>query len=107
MDLTIFFSPIAESIFDTATVRMACSDLGDYTDEKMYLYPNPAEDVMNLFIPGDYTAIVTISDMMGKTIKSFKQISGLSQINISDLASGIYFIRIEGQTPDVQKFIKQ
>jgi len=76
------------------------------------LYPNPAKDVLNLKI--DHSTMIEqiqITDMNGNTLLEIPlaEIQTNSNINVSELTSGIYFVRIvgtNGQT-DIQKFVKE
>ncbi len=55
------------------------------------VYPNPATDIIN--ISGITNAQVNITDITGKTVIS-ENINNNAQINVSNLASGIYNINI-------------
>ena len=70
------------------------------------IYPNPVKEVLYIDIPFfekvEYLKNVEIVDLSGKTL-----MSPLSQINVSHLASGIYFIKITTNKGIVtKKFIK-
>ena len=62
------------------------------------VYPNPANEIVTILNADG--AIVSILDLSGKTLIN----SGSDEINVSNLASGTYFVSVNGiQT----KFIKQ
>jgi len=66
------------------------------------LYPVPAKDV--LFIQGgSKLGIIQIINLQGKAVSGFKRIND-SQLDISNLPQGIYFLFIDGKNG--QKFIK-
>lgn len=69
--------------------------------------PNPANDVLNIMSSTQLNnSMITITDVAGRTVKQVRNNS--SQINIGDLNSGIYFLRIEnGDAIGVQRFVKQ
>lgn len=57
------------------------------------IFPNPAKDLVNISnVPN---ANISINDISGKTIYTKNNCSENEKINISNLNSGIYFIRIE------------
>lgn len=74
------------------------------------VYPNPANDVIQLLFSNENSiADASIFDVSGKLIKEIK-FSGENneQISISDLAKGLYFIRIAHENGvAIQKFVKQ
>lgn len=70
------------------------------------VYPNPAKDVLNISnsIGAEITA-VTVSDINGRTVKQF---GSVSQINISDLNAGVYFVNISSNEGSLtKKVVKQ
>ncbi|HON19583.1 MAG TPA: M6 family metalloprotease domain-containing protein [Salinivirgaceae bacterium] len=61
--------------------------------EGLTIYPNPARNFINIHNEGVYTQWQIIS-LDGKTVKSGDMPTGTSEISISDLTEGVYFIRI-------------
>lgn len=74
------------------------------------LYPNPAEDYVNLAID-HYQELQNIQlevyNLNGSIVLK-KQINSapLTQINTSSLKQGIYFIRVQAQSSDKQNFVR-
>ncbi|BDD02606.1 hypothetical protein AUTU_00890 [Aureibacter tunicatorum] len=60
------------------------------------IHPNPVVDVVNVdgVTPG---SIISVVDLQGKEVKSLKAISSDAKVDLSNLASGVYVIRINGQ----------
>ena len=61
------------------------------------LYPNPTQDVANLRINGlNQDAKIVISDLQGRILSQDQINAGTNRytINVSDMASGVYYIRI-------------
>ncbi|MCC6369642.1 MAG: T9SS type A sorting domain-containing protein [Bacteroidia bacterium] len=58
------------------------------------IYPNPSNDKVNIEIKDRVT--ITITDVSGHIVKSKELNVGANEINIQDLAPGIYFIRGQG-----------
>jgi hypothetical protein len=69
---------------------------GTIKDNKITIYPNPTNGLLNVCIPdlGDENAFLSIFNSNGKMI--YKKIvnSTLSQINLDKQPSGIYLIKI-------------
>lgn len=69
------------------------------------VFPNPTKDVLNITNIQKMDAI-TILDVLGKSI--FEKIESTSQIDVSRLQQGLYFIQILSQGKTfTQKFIKE
>ncbi|SOD18921.1 N-acetylmuramoyl-L-alanine amidase [Pedobacter xixiisoli] len=78
------------------------------TDNKVEIYPNPTQDIVNVaFVAGLYHQIQLI-DGNGKILKQIPLNSSTTQtaISLSNVASGIYLLRLNGNTPLVKKIIK-
>ncbi len=68
-------------------------------------YPNPTSNQLRIETKQEIDEI-NIIDMTGKTIKTFK--AGTYALNVADLSSGIYFIKLTGEEYTItKKFIKQ
>ena len=72
-------------------------------EKNVAVYPNPANDVLNIQLDDNQINIV-IYNSLGQAVRSIDGVSGGIQINISDLNSGLYFIRI-GE--NVEKIVKK
>lgn len=57
----------------------------------MTAYPNPASGTMHLSVPPSFTGgDITIYDMSGREISAWQGISAITQVNTSNLGSGLY-----------------
>jgi len=95
---------------ETYTVDFV-NNIFDAKDIEISIYPNPANDLINI----DYNLLKTdhaqifITDITGKilTQSSVNQAKGIEIINIDNLKSGIYFIKINTDgTNKTYKFVK-
>lgn len=81
--------------------------LSDFVEFDVHLYPNPANDFIQLETNADQNFKVQIMDMLGKRYNALS-LTNSSSIDISNLPSGIYFITITtDNSPLVRKFIKK
>lgn len=72
--------------------------------EANQLYPNPAKDILNIFIKsaGKYE----IYDVTGKFIQSGELLEGENTIKVSNLSAGVYFFKSKtGSKSNTQKII--
>jgi hypothetical protein len=89
-------SILAVALIGTIVYRVR-RNLNRYNEhvELIQLYPNPANDIINL----DYTGVpgpILIYDIMGREVKSFYNVSGKHQFDVSDLQVGTYFLIMRG-----------
>lgn len=81
----------------------------DFLSSKFSIYPNPVSNVINF--SNDQNAIVSsveMADLNGRVIKSLKVNATEGQISVSDLATGMYMMKITtDQGVAVKKIIKQ
>jgi len=94
-------SPITVLLTEDTTTSIA-----DITStSSLIIYPNPTTDY--IVIGRNYLgkSEASIIDVRGKTVKRFK--SNSDRISISELPSGIYFVKlVDGKTSVVRKFLK-
>lgn len=93
------------------SLPLTCSSTGineaNISEQNFNLYPNPANETLNISIHESKKAQIQIFNTMGMLIKEFEISQQSLQINISDFPSGLYFIQNKSQPQYSQKFIKQ
>ena len=72
-----------------------------YDNETVNIYPNPVSDVLNIEI--STPTIIQITNVNGQIIKEL-QVETNSKINMADIPTGVYFLKIGQNT---QKIIVQ
>lgn len=74
-------------------------------DEVFKIFPNPASDIVNLNLGTEKVNYnISVYDVVGKkVIDTFRVNDNKSQINVSDLQNGIYFIQIEENNKIIRK----
>ncbi len=77
--------------------------------EPINIFPNPSEGIFTLDINEDFKeANLMVYDMYGKQIVAVDKLEQSTQIDLSDYAAGIYFVKlIKGNTCKTEKLIKQ
>ncbi|MDR1527553.1 MAG: Ig-like domain-containing protein [Dysgonamonadaceae bacterium] len=94
-------------LLDNAVVFVPTGGVGYKTLKKntLKVYPSPAADVVYVDLPESATKI-SISNIAGQTFKSVALVAGRTQIiPVSDLASGIYILKVEKKSGvEVAKF---
>jgi len=105
----------ATVLFDNISVRASSTDtlLGVETvvisDGSFAVFPNPATNVINIANDNTKIKAITMTDLNGRIVKqsSFENLSKV-QLNISELASGVYMMNIQSAEGEVtKKIIKQ
>lgn len=59
------------------------------------IYPNPSNDFVHLDLPGNVEADVIITNSMGQLVAHWKGVDGHSQLDVSTIPSGVYFLFIQ------------
>ncbi|MDD2199376.1 MAG: T9SS type A sorting domain-containing protein, partial [Bacteroidales bacterium] len=77
--------------------------IGVINGEEVRIYPNPASEMLYIDTPFEFDR-VSITDISGKVVLEQTNNNTVSGINISSLAAGSYFIKIEKQNEST--FIK-
>lgn len=78
------------------------------TDNKVEIYPNPTQDIINVvFVAGVYHQIQLI-DISGKILKQISLDSSITQttISLNNVASGTYLLKLNGNIPLVKRIVK-
>jgi hypothetical protein len=70
------------------------------------IFPNPTNDQLTIVLPTNLPTEFRIYNLMGELIKEFT-IETSTQINLNDLASGVYIIQKTNQPLAIQKFVKE
>jgi hypothetical protein len=71
------------------------------------IFPNPANNYINVLVKNDVKSTYEICDVTGKNILIGSLNSDVNQINVSDLPAGLYFIKLtSAQKQSVNPFVK-
>ena len=82
--------------------------IDEFTINDITLYPNPATNTIHFTYPENQQEIaISIIDIQGKVVKEqhFNNTIQEQTINISDMASGVYFVSIDDTQRTVVKKI--
>lgn len=109
-----FYLPLAimNDFGNTGTIQEASwihadikTDIVDIsTSVKLKVYPNPAQNILYVDFNLAETLEFCLMDASGKLLKQYSIPKGTTSIDISELASGLYYITIP-QDPSVQPII--
>lgn len=77
---------------------------GEANETVINIYPNPAKDMLNI-VAGDSDFNYSLLNGMGQEVISGNA-QGIQQINVSNMAKGVYFLRItSGTQVAIQKIV--
>ncbi|MBR4647819.1 MAG: fibronectin type III domain-containing protein [Bacteroidales bacterium] len=76
------------------TVTTLVDGINSYLLNSISLYPNPANDYINVQCSTFNVQSVEVIDAYGKVINTVNMIDNPARINVSGLANGIYFVRV-------------
>jgi len=104
------FNPaVVTNTFETAFVATLSNK--NYNDSEFSIFPNPTNNVVTLKFNKNTsnTIQITVYDIQGKSILNSKRalMNNETQLNISELKSGLYFIKVfDGFTEITKKLLK-
>ena len=83
--------------------------IDSWLDNSVSLYPNPAKEYVDIRVDGNLTVTaMEVYDVYGKLINTVDVIDNPTRINVSDLADGMYFVRVTTEKGAVTKtFVKK
>lgn len=71
------------------------------------LYPNPVSSIINLKLPYEGSGSVKFYNILGENVLNKKLSSTTTQIDVSELKSGIYLVRIQTENEStIKKIVK-
>ncbi len=100
-------SDVFSLVIDTVSVTYETASVDSHLASSFSVYPNPVKDVLNISnsINAEINSVI-VTDINGRTVKQAN--SNVSQINISDLNAGVYFVNINSNEGSLtKKVVKQ
>lgn len=101
------------TIYSAGGVGTNCpiiTDIHLVTDNKksISIFPNPANDIINISSGNDVPKSIEITNIIGQTILSLNKINDLNTtVNLSDFSQGLYFVKVNFTDKNVSgHFIK-
>ena len=94
----------------SASITVQTTDVGivSYLENSITLFPNPANDVINVQSTMFKVQSIEVIDVYGKLINTVNVVDNPTRINVSGLANGMYFVRVTTEEGVVTKnFIKR
>ena len=108
LHFNICFPPTPEC-FDDFIYSCGATTTDDITagSDEINIYPNPATDNITVLMNGMNYSRIELYNAMGKKIKSLSQTAPMNSItfSVSDLSSGIYFLRIGNESNQITRKI--
>jgi hypothetical protein len=90
---------------EVAILYQSTLGLNDFSTSKVYVFPNPATNMLQLEVGAqDIGKTYQIIDELGRTVSTQIIAAATSEVSVTTLKTGMYFLKIEGVTP--VKFIK-
>jgi hypothetical protein len=91
-------------VFDTTAPVLGTNDFG-YANNTISLYPNPANDILNISSSNSITKI-EVYDLLGKKVASN---NNAKNVNVAALGKGVYVVKVAQENGSVvaKRFIKQ
>jgi hypothetical protein len=89
-------------------LKLGATQVYEHGDFGVLIYPNPADDVINIDFSKQQEISAMLTDVNGKAVLAQKLTGLRNQIGISGLRSGVYFMKLEGEGfVKIEKIIKR
>lgn len=99
---------IEEVVENNGNTENVENSLGKFADISWKAYPNPAEDIVNIELSIDDAATIELFNMEGKMLQQVQASGRISQLNVSEYASGTYLVRVTvGTQSTTQQIVKK
>jgi hypothetical protein len=88
-------------------VSVVVTDINEISTNSLTVYPNPTDGIFTIKFTESVTVDLSLIDLTGKEVFA-KKVNETSSFNVSELQSGIYFLRIldkSSNTIDIKKLI--
>ena len=93
---------------DPISVKTTDVGIENHLANSVTLYPNPANDIVNVQCTMYNVQLVEVIDVYGKVINTVNVTDNPTRINVSGLAAGMYFVRVSTEEGAVTKtFVKR
>lgn len=105
--VTLFVTNSCGTVSYNTTVTITSINISEISAESIEIFPNPADDFINIKINQSGAYHCELIDLTGKTLKSIQLNKSQTNISIADLGKGAYFIKITNKnTNTVRKLVK-
>lgn len=74
------------------------TNINSQESDEILIYPNPANNLLNVILPEKIIFIVKITNTLGQVFVNKEISSEISVVNISELPEGLYFVSIINDT---------
>jgi hypothetical protein len=113
--IRVFATDIATHYSKTLTFIARKAPTGVVTvtrsEDNIILYPNPATDNLNvIFDAGADVKNIAVYNLIGKIVSIYKVNGNSAKLNVNNIPSGIYFVRLldgQGRVIATRKFTRQ
>ncbi len=82
----------------TLTIQIVGTDVQIYEVIENGIYPNPASTIVNIVNENMEMSVINIYNINGQIIKTLKSSDSVIQINIREMAQGMYYIKFTNES---------
>ncbi len=92
----------------TTIVVVNCTGVKNNSNVSLSVQPNPTSGIFNVVLSNGLSNLFQVSDISGKVVAEIASDLDTTPINISNLANGVYYLKIVGKAEyGVYKIVKQ
>jgi len=88
-------------------IRIDCTNLKEtITENVVSIYPNPASNFIEVVSTSLESGRIEIVDAVGRVVLGIKYANYSTTVNVQNLNSGLYFVRLINQSNNLIKEVK-
>jgi N-acetylneuraminic acid mutarotase/predicted GH43/DUF377 family glycosyl hydrolase len=105
-EAAIIVTAVSGGCTASCSVRVGPTGIADRPDDHVRLYPNPANDIINIGIENTNSATIEIYNVSGRLVFSKEVNSKVEKIDVSGLSKGMYFVKVmQKNNVNIEKLI--
>lgn len=89
----------------SVVITQATLSLGDFEKESFAIFPNPAQNLVNIQNNQKNIEEIQLYDLTGRLLVNVRPESAFSQLNLSNLTNGLYLLKVTSDGKSVTKKI--
>lgn len=89
----------------SVVITQATLSLGDFEKESFAIFPNPAQNLVNIQNNQKNIEEIQLYDLTGRLLVNVRPESAFSQLNLSNLTNGLYLLKVTSEGKSVTKKI--
>jgi hypothetical protein len=104
---TLYYPGDENIILDSAILKTGIENPSSAEQNSIHVFPNPAENILNIDLDNSINTLIVIVDMNGKILDKINTSNTHNRIDISNYPKSVYLLRVEQRDKiSLHRFLK-